>query len=92
VNVKTSEHCKEKPKNMGKNESCVCCENVLNTGRQVQRQLILCFNYAPHYEDVLGEWMYSSTHSLTSALDGGEWSASGLSHFTPGKEHLVPIG
>jgi hypothetical protein len=25
----------------------------------------------------LGEWMYSSTHSLTSALDGGEWSASG---------------
>jgi hypothetical protein len=27
-------------------------------------------------KDVLGEWRYSSTHSLTSALDGGEWSAS----------------
>jgi hypothetical protein len=24
----------------------------------------------------VGEWRYSSTHSLTSALDGGEWSAS----------------
>jgi len=24
----------------------------------------------------LGEWRYSSTHSLTSALDGSEWSAS----------------
>jgi hypothetical protein len=28
------------------------------------------------------EWMYSSTHSLTSAL-GGEWSASRPSRFTP---------
>jgi hypothetical protein len=27
--------------------------------------------------------MYSSTHSLTSALDGGEWSASHLGRFTP---------
>jgi len=24
----------------------------------------------------LGEWRCSPTHSLTSALDGGEWSAS----------------
>jgi hypothetical protein len=24
----------------------------------------------------MGEWRYSSTRSLTSALDGGEWSAS----------------
>jgi hypothetical protein len=31
----------------------------------------------------IGEWRYSSTHSLTSALDGGEWSASRLAHFTP---------
>jgi hypothetical protein len=31
----------------------------------------------------LGEWRYSSTHSLTSALDGGEWSASHLGRFTP---------
>jgi hypothetical protein len=29
--------------------------------------------------DVLGEWRYSSTHSLTSELDGGVWSAS--SHY-----------
>jgi hypothetical protein len=28
------------------------------------------------------EWRYSSTHSLTSALDGGEWSSSRPGHFT----------
>jgi hypothetical protein len=40
-------------------------------------KLSLCFlNWAPHHEGVLEEWRYSSTHSLTSALDGGEWSAS----------------
>jgi hypothetical protein len=27
--------------------------------------------------------MYRSTHSLTSALDGGEWSASRPGRFTP---------
>jgi hypothetical protein len=26
--------------------------------------------------------VYSSTHSLTSAVDGGEWSASRLDRFT----------
>jgi hypothetical protein len=31
----------------------------------------------------IGEWRYSSTYSLTSALDGGEWSASRPGHFTP---------
>jgi hypothetical protein len=30
-----------------------------------------------------GEWKYSSTHSLTSLLDGGKWSASRPGHFTP---------
>jgi hypothetical protein len=29
---------------------------------------------------------------LTSALDGGEWSASRPSRFSPRKESLVPIG
>jgi hypothetical protein len=32
---------------------------------------------------MLGEWRYSSTHSLTSALHGGEWSASRTGRFTP---------
>jgi len=31
----------------------------------------------------LGEWMYGFTHSVTSALGGGEWSASGPGSFTP---------
>jgi hypothetical protein len=30
-----------------------------------------------------GEWRYGSTHSLTSTLDGGEWSASRSGRFTP---------
>jgi hypothetical protein len=38
---------------------------------------------SPLHEGLLGEWRYSSTHSLTSALDGGEWSASRPGHFTP---------
>jgi hypothetical protein len=29
------------------------------------------------------EWRYSSTYSLNSALDGGEWSASRPGRFTP---------
>jgi hypothetical protein len=30
-----------------------------------------------------GEWRYSSTYSLTSALDGGEWSAPRRGRFAP---------
>jgi hypothetical protein len=30
----------------------------------------------------IGEWRYSSTHSLTSKLDGGEWSALRPCRFT----------
>jgi hypothetical protein len=32
--------------------------------------------------------MYSATHSLTSALDGGEWSASRPGRFTPSDRAL----
>jgi hypothetical protein len=47
-------------------------------------KLSLCFyNWAPRHEGLLGEWKYSSTHSLTSALDGSEWSASRPGSFTP---------
>jgi hypothetical protein len=41
------------------------------------------FNWTPRHGCVLGEWRYSSTHPLTSALDGGEWSASRPNRFTP---------
>jgi hypothetical protein len=50
---------------------------------KVKAKLSLCFNWAPRHEDVLGEWRYSSTQSLTSALDGGEWLASRPGRFTP---------
>jgi hypothetical protein len=50
---------------------------------KVKVKLSLCFNRAPRHEGALGEWMYSSTHSLTSALDGGEWLASRPGRFIP---------
>jgi hypothetical protein len=53
---------------------------------------LCCFNLAPNHEGVLGEWWYSSTHSLTSALDEGEWSASRPGRLTPSVRALVPIG
>jgi hypothetical protein len=37
------------------------------------------------YEDPEGEWMYSSTLSLTLVLSGGEWSTPRPGRFTPGK-------
>jgi hypothetical protein len=43
---------------------------------KVKVKLSLEFNWAPRHESVLGEWSYNPTHSLTSALDGDEWSAS----------------
>jgi hypothetical protein len=45
-------------------------------------KVVPVLNQAPRHEGVLGEWKYRSTHSLTSALDGGEWSASRPSRFT----------
>jgi hypothetical protein len=49
----------------------------------VNVKLSLCFNWAPRHEGVLGESRYSSTHTLTSAPDGGEWSALRPGRFTP---------
>jgi len=43
---------------------------------KVKVKLSLCFNWSPRHDGVLGECKYSSTHSVTSAIDGGEWSAS----------------
>jgi hypothetical protein len=40
-------------------------------------------NRAARHEGVLRVWRYSSTHSLTSALYGGEWSASHPGRSTP---------
>jgi hypothetical protein len=50
---------------------------------KVKVKLSLCFNWASHPEGVLAEWRCNSTRSLTSALDGGECSASWPCRFTP---------
>jgi hypothetical protein len=57
--------------------------HVIRTFFKVKVNLSLCFNCLPHHEVVLGEWIYRSTHSLTSAFDGGEWSASCLRPLYP---------
>jgi hypothetical protein len=64
--------------------------SLLKPAPKIQQHLTLevnlslyFFNSAPHHVGVLGEWRYVSTHSLASALDGGEWSASRSGHFTP---------
>jgi hypothetical protein len=54
-------------------------KNVKVKGKVVP---VLSFNWAPRHEGVFGEWRYSSTHSLTSALDGCEWSSSRPGRFT----------
>jgi hypothetical protein len=46
-------------------------------------RLSLCFFWVPRHEWVLGEWRYSSTYSLTSAVDRDEWSASLSGRVTP---------
>jgi hypothetical protein len=50
---------------------------------KVKVKLSLCCNGAPRHEGVLVVWMYSSTHSLTSALDGDVGCASSPGRFTP---------
>jgi len=46
---------------------------------------------ATKHEGPVGEKMYSSTLSLTSAPDGGKWSKPCPCYFTPGKRDPVPI-
>jgi hypothetical protein len=43
------------------------------------------------YEGPLGEWRYSSTLSLTLALDEGRWSTPRPGRFTPEKETRYPL-
>jgi hypothetical protein len=43
------------------------------------------------HEGPEGEWRYSPTLSLTSALEGGGWSAPRPGRFTPGKDTRYPL-
>jgi len=40
------------------------------------------------HEGPEGEWIYSATFSLTSALDGGGWSTPRPGGFTPGNDQV----
>ena len=43
------------------------------------------------HEDLEGEQRYTSTLSLTSALDGGGWLMPRPGRFTPGRETQYPL-
>jgi hypothetical protein len=55
----------------------------VNLTIKIKLSLCFLFNRAPRHEGLLEEWRHSSTHSLTWALDGGEWSASRPGRFIP---------
>jgi hypothetical protein len=61
--------------------------------QKVKVKLSLCFFLTEHHATkAYWEWRYSSTHSLTSALDGGEWSHSRPGRFTlKGKSTWYPL-
>jgi hypothetical protein len=56
------------------------CDFVKGKGKVVP---VISFNWASRHEGVLGEWRYSPTHSSTSALHEGEWTALLPGRFTP---------
>ena len=43
------------------------------------------------HEGPEGEWRYSCTLTLTSALDVGGWSTPRLGRFTPGKDPVLIV-
>jgi hypothetical protein len=58
---------------------------------KVKVQLSVCLWLSTTSWRRIGEWRYSSTHSLTSARRGGDWSASRPGRFTPRKEPRYPL-
>jgi hypothetical protein len=51
----------------------------------------LCFNLAPRYEGVLGEWKYSSTHFWPRHWMGVSGQIHASAALSPGEKSLVPI-
>jgi hypothetical protein len=49
---------------------------------------VIFLHWEVRHEGVLAEWKYRCTYSLTSVLDGGEWSASRPDRFTLREEAL----
>jgi hypothetical protein len=59
------------------------CTKMIKVNVKLSLCFFLSFLTEHHGMRLIGEWRYSSTHSLTSALDGGEWLASRPGRFTP---------
>jgi hypothetical protein len=72
-----------------RNWNTICIENKLYKGKgnvtlRLSKKFMTTHPLIKHpATKTYGEWRYSSTHSLTSAADGGGWSASRSGHFTP---------
>jgi hypothetical protein len=73
----------------GKGQTLKNKDNFTYSGTMLMNQILVIRksvvnnNWASRHEGVLGEWRYSSTHSLTSALDESEGLASRPGRFTP---------
>jgi len=63
--------------------------NKIYTGIFSKVKLSLCLT--KHHAMKYWEGRYSTTHLLTSALEGGEWSASCPGRFTPALETAPSI-
>jgi hypothetical protein len=63
--------------------SCAFCITRAATVKKVKLKSSLWFVTKHHAMKAYWRVKYSSTHPLTSALDGGEWSASRPGRFTP---------
>jgi hypothetical protein len=59
--------------------------------RKSKGKVVLMLNYELYHEDVLGSGGIAPLF-LTSALDGGQWSASRLGRFAPGERAAVLTG
>jgi hypothetical protein len=59
-----------------------CPTGAVKVKVKIKVKLSLCLTKHRTMKAYWG-WRYSSPHSLTSALDGGEWSASRPGRFTP---------
>jgi len=68
------------------------CKGASNPTSDVSREYMMQSSVHPitGHESTEGEYRYTSTLSLTSALDGGGWSTPRPGRFTPGKDP-VPI-
>jgi hypothetical protein len=86
----TLDNCQHSTRRLSENQIFACPSIILHVGIYIY---IRCSSPTTHLWRLRGQRRCSSYSFTTSALDGGEWSASRLcSALPPRKEPPVPIG